>query len=526
MKKTLLISTLILLAIITMGQNDRSKKVKSKYLSLPAYDISKTDPSTVIIEFAMKAGFFGAERLKEGESICKPKGGTIKDAIKVKAFYYEIPYTQQESYVVAKSMDSRIVYSSKTSEISQSVVRFGWDEKMKQAKCEYALSANNLKKDFLKKANSFKISEHRKYENEIYKKAIIEAKANVSLSYIPEQFEVYSAKGKNYNYDDLGEAFDKAMTAYESINKNGFNANDLTKLKEAIAIWEKELQTINTEDKKARITKEIGKGLHENLARAYLYLYDFENAKKHTEAFLAMFGNFSNNRTQAFEQLLIRIHLQKIAADKNLGIIGDVSILNAKASASKSGGQSKLLSSDQFDRLKGEFLIFKGSQASGLMEEKKKEEDALIASGQLNPYQKWYFPTAVGGEGILMNMPPSALSGTPELTELPIEICEFTEAKQLVILKNKITSVPADIAKMKLLVKLDLSGNLLKSLPVEIGQLKDLETLKLNANPLESLPSELANCTKLKTLQIKGTKLSETQIAEIKRMLPNCKIKF
>lgn len=146
MKNYLLFSIIIFSAFSSVGQNDRSKKVESTYLSLPGYDLSVTDPSSVTIEFAMKEGVFGAEKLKESESICKPVGGTIKDAVKVKSWYYEIPYTQPESYVVAKGPDGKIVYSEKSSEAGQSILRFGWDENMKQPLCEYTLVPDKVKK--------------------------------------------------------------------------------------------------------------------------------------------------------------------------------------------------------------------------------------------------------------------------------------------------------------------------------------------------------------------------------------------
>ncbi len=83
------------------------------------------------------------------------------------------------------------------------------------------------KKDYEKQGEAFKNSEHKSYESSIYTKAINEATANVSLSYMPETFEVFSAKGKSFDYTALDEAMDKAMAAYESIGKNGFNKNDL-----------------------------------------------------------------------------------------------------------------------------------------------------------------------------------------------------------------------------------------------------------------------------------------------------------
>lgn len=76
---------------------------------------------------------------------------------------------------------------------------------------------------------------------------------------MPETFEVFSAKGKSFDYTALDEAMDKAMAAYESIGKNGFNKNDLDVLWAAVAVWEKELNELFTEDSKARISKEIAK---------------------------------------------------------------------------------------------------------------------------------------------------------------------------------------------------------------------------------------------------------------------------
>lgn len=526
MKKTLLTTTLLFTTIAAFGQKDRSKEVETKYLSLPTYNVSTTDPSTVTIEFSMKEGVFGLERLKEGESTCMPAGGTLKDAVKVKAYHYEIPYTQQESYVVAKAVDGTVLYAIKASEKKESLVRFGWDDKMKQAQCEYALFSDKLKKEYASSGNSFKASEHNKYENEVFTKAGADAKANVSLSYIEQKFDVYSAKGKVYNYDDLDAAFDKAMTAYGSIGKNGFSKNDLSLLKEAIAIWEKELGSIDLEDKNARISEDVAKGLHENCMRAYLYTYDFEKAKEHAEAFLKIFGNLSTNRTEIVKQVLLHIHMQQNGAEQNATLITDIAALHAKASAKGANPQVKIVSSSEFDRLQSEFYKFKGNQAIGINEEKKAEEAEMIANGELNPYQKWYYATGINGEGIYITMPPSALSGVPEMTEFPKEMCTFTSAESITVLKNKIASIPSDISNLSGLKKLDLSGNQLTTLPVEIGQLVNLETLKLNDNPIESIPAEIENCTKLTTLHIKGTKLTTAQIAEIQKLLPDCKIKL
>ena len=201
-------------------------------------------------------------------------------------------------------------------------------------------------------------------------------------------------------------------------------------------------------------------------------------------------------------------------------------VLDAKATAEKGGLAGKKLESINVERLKTDYNTLRSTQSLEVADEAKQGEVDAIASGELNPYQKFYIDAAAGGAGVIMSLPPSTLSGIPELTEFPKEICQFTEAKQVVILKNKIASIPAEISKMTNLKKLNLSNNKLTALPAEIGTLGNLETLKLANNPLEILPAELSNCKNLKSLVLKGTKIPADQIKELQAKLPNCKIKI
>ena len=525
MIKTLLSISLILLTVASAAQSNKSKKVKTQYLSLPSYDVAVTSPSSIGIEFAMKDVTYGTEKLKDTKSKCVPKGGGLKDVIEVTAYHYEVPQILPESYIVAKSAEGTIVYAVKASDGSTSSVRFGYDNKMKQSKCEYWQAAG-LKKDWADKGNLFKDVEAEAYKDKIYKKAYDAAVNNVSLNYVAQEFEVFSAKGKAFDYADLETAFEQALKAYESIAKNGYNEKDFGVLKEAIAVWEKELATVDLENKKARINKKIAKGLEENCARAYFHIMDYDNAKKHATAFIKLFGNMSTTRSQEFELVSQRIRLQSSAASKNQASISDVAGLHTKATAAKGGLAGSKLTSINFDRLKADYSTFQSTQSMAINEENKKEEEVAIASGELNPYQKYYIDAMAGGAGIVMNLPPSAFSGTPELTEFPKEICEFTNAKQVIILNNKIASIPAAISKMTSLKKLNLSGNKLTALPSEIGALANLETLKLSNNPLERLPAELTNCSKLKTLVLKGTKVSAEDVATLQAKLPSLKIKI
>ena len=519
MKKLLLPVCLLAVSSVSIAQKDRSKNVETKYLNLPAYDISKTDPASLKLEFAMDETTFGTEKLKDTKATCVPKGGSIKDAVEVTTYYYEVPYKEPNSFIVAYDNTGNVIYSEKVTSESNATAKYGYQ------KCEYWVS-DKLKKDWAGNGSSFKSSELSKFENKSFDQAVELAKSNIYLSYFPEEFALYSGKGKIYDYTELDNAFEKAMLAYNGIAENGLNSGDFARLKECIVVWEKELENLDVEDKKARITKDIGKGLHENCSRAYMIMYDFDNAGKHGKAFLKLFGNFSNNRSNALKNSLIRMELQKISAEKNLAIMKDIDGLNKLAQTS-AGVSVKVerLSSSEFERLVADDLKFKMGQHSEVSESRKEEEAEAIASGELNPYQKFVTVSSMGTV-LAMTMPPSAFSGIPELKELPAEICAIEGVNQLLLMNNSVETISSDIGKMSELTKLDLTGNNIKTLPAEIGQLKKLKTLRLGKNPIESFPEEIANCESLKSIVLKGSNVSNEVKDQLARLLPDCKVKY
>ena len=50
----------------------------------------------------------------------------------------------------------------------------------------------------------------------IFNEASEKAISNTSMNYVYQEFEVYTAKGKSFDYTDLDIAFEKAITAYEA----------------------------------------------------------------------------------------------------------------------------------------------------------------------------------------------------------------------------------------------------------------------------------------------------------------------
>ncbi|NND77425.1 MAG: leucine-rich repeat domain-containing protein [Flavobacteriales bacterium] len=497
------------------AQNDKGKKVKTKFLQLPGYDISSIDPSTVTAEFVVGEGSFGTEKLKDTKSICVPKNGGIKDAVEVTTYYYELPFNKPASILIAKDGSGNIVYGEKVSDNSAGSAKFGFD------KCEYWI-AEKMKKEWESKSSSFKSSTLSSESADLHQKAINSAKQNVYPAFVEEEFQVFTAKSKDHDYAKLNKAQESAISAYEAIYQNGPDASSFENLKSSIEVWNKALEELDLEDKKARINKNIAKGIYENLANAYMYTYQTRQALKAAMAGKKLYGNFSNNRSNALDARIQVMGTREIASDKNAGTIADVSRLNSIGRDVGSGNVSvKQLPNSDYDRVNSEYNSYRSNVFSNKMETSSEMEEEAIASGDVGRYDKYVTPGA-GGKMIMM----SPLTMAPKLEELPKEICGITDLKQLIIISNDIASVPAEIGQLKMLTKLVLTKNKVESLPPEIGELNELKTLNLSDNPLTSLPKEIANCTALKTLNLKGTKISGEMQKQLSTWLPNAKIKY
>jgi len=435
---------------------------------------------------------------------------------KIKTYYYTVPFTSPESYLVAKDENGKILYASQITQQQESTVKFGYDQ------CKYWV-LDKLKKDWVKERGSFQKKENQKFASSAYDNAKAEAELNVYHAYIDEEIDVYTGKGKSYGYDDLDKAFDAAMEAYESIAKKGPNDKAFEQLKTAITGWEKALEELDTENKKSRINKEIGKGLYENLANAYMYLFDLDNALKSARKGKALWGNFSNNRSQALDNRIALRLKRKRSIEANEAIMSDMDAMKAKVTAAQGNGINvKQLGQDGFPTLKQAYSRYVAEEGMAQLNAAKKEQDEAIARGDVNPYDKYVTKTATQGKMIMM----SPLMMSPELTEFPKEMCEITDLEQVMITNNKIASIPAEIGNLQELNKLDLKNNQITEMPKEIGQLSKLETLNLSNNPIKALPEEIKNCKSLKKLVLKGTQLNADEQSKLERLLPDTKIKF
>jgi Leucine-rich repeat (LRR) protein len=135
-----------------------------------------------------------------------------------------------------------------------------------------------------------------------------------------------------------------------------------------------------------------------------------------------------------------------------------------------------------------------------------------------------------------------------QVKSLPDEISNLTNLEILVINKNNLTTLPSSIDKLQKLHILYADSNQINQLPPQIGNLKNLYVLRLHYNQLTSLPTEMSQLQRLEKLYLSDNqlvvispqlkelvslqdlaidknKLSAIEKENIKKLLPNTKIK-
>lgn len=98
------------------------------------------------------------------------------------------------------------------------------------------------------------------------------------------------------------------------------------------------------------------------------------------------------------------------------------------------------------------------------------------------------------------------------------------EELYIINFKLFVNSIPKQIKQFKNLKLLSVLDNNINSLPSEIGSLISLKTLYVDMNPIATLLPTIAKLKKLEKLGVCKTDLSESEITQIKQLLPNCEV--
>lgn len=96
-----------------------------------------------------------------------------------------------------------------------------------------------------------------------------------------------------------------------------------------------------------------------------------------------------------------------------------------------------------------------------------------------------------------------------KLKKFPEGISDLKNLKMLEINNNQIKKLPPEIGNLENLLKLDITGNQLESLPPEIGKLRNLQKLHISNNQLRELPVEIGNLSQLRILGLVLNQLTQ-----------------
>lgn len=498
-----------------IAQKPSSDRINTNFFQFPNYDVTKVKAEDIHVEYSSLPVKLGEEKRASTESMCVPKNGGLNDVKEMTVYYYEIPVLQNEAFIVAKIPNNEIVFAEKYTADMQKV-EFG------KKKCKYWIDIF-LKQDFKAKKDSFLTASIKNIEKATLDNAIGNATSQLLPSFINESFKIYSAKDKSFSYEELEHAKELAIEAYEAFQNKKYSEQPFNQLNEAISIWEKELTNLDASNKKARINKNIAKGIYENLGHAYLYTYQISKAIEAFEKSIQLWGGFSNNRRIDVEAYLKLVKNRNKNLSKNTKSISNInSVVKLANDANKKSLNYENLNSNEYERLKTEYQSFlKQSKGDDFVNEielfKDKNKD--------NPYRGLVVESTTQGKTLALNKMQLMVLGI-EFENFPIEVCDIIGLNTLNLRALNITEIPAEISNLKQIKTLNLSKNNISSIPKEIGDLENLKVLNLSKNPIEDFPEEIKNCKNLKKLILKGNKLSPEQKKTLKKLLPNTKIKF
>lgn len=506
--KTLLLFTCAALTTGVIAQKSTSKKVDTRFINVPNYNVGTTDIGSLEASFSVGYTSYGTKRLKDTKSTCLPKGGKLTDAKELTTYYYEHDATRPASYLFLKDGSGSTVFASQISKDLSDKAAYGKD------KCEHWMKST-LEKNYDKDKASWEKQDHAEYVKNLKTKAGTELNQNGVISYTLHEIEVYSAKGKGFDYTKMDEAFDLAYDAYEDIDKNGISSDNFDKLGKAIAIWKTEVEQADLDNKDARINKKVAQGLYINLAYAHFTRFEMNDAAVYAQKADQSFGNFTNNTRTEIQAFRKDANRRKAGIEKNAEMVKNPRKMHEQASQS---GAIKFTLKDypgSVSDASSDYIAFAGTESSTIA---AASEAANLESGGTS-YDKY----------IVANSMPKTLSimkFQETLTELPVSITQIEGLGVITISSNDIASIPAEIGNMSSLKKLWLAKNKISELPTEIGNCSELKNLNLSDNPIEKLPESIKNCKNLKSLNLKGTKVSSEHVAELQKWLPKCKIKI
>lgn len=131
---------------------------------------------------------------------------------------------------------------------------------------------------------------------------------------------------------------------------------------------------------------------------------------------------------------------------------------------------------------------------------------------------------------------PEPILTIPNLKRLQLNNNKLTDLKfiderlggleSIYLYSNELKQIDCEIVHLKSLKKLLIFGNDIDSIPDCVASLTNLEQLEIWSNPIKYISPEIQKLTKLKSMRIERDNLTEEQMEELRKWLPNTEIDF
>lgn len=111
------------------------------------------------------------------------------------------------------------------------------------------------------------------------------------------------------------------------------------------------------------------------------------------------------------------------------------------------------------------------------------------------------------------------------LTALP-DLKGLVKLRRIYLKDNRLASVPATLKDLPSLTDIDLSGNPLREIPAWLAEKRGLKNLSFSRTQVTKLPENLDGWKRLQSLQLGELNLPASEMARIRKALPDVAIVF
>lgn len=113
-----------------------------------------------------------------------------------------------------------------------------------------------------------------------------------------------------------------------------------------------------------------------------------------------------------------------------------------------------------------------------------------------------------------------------KLTDLTFIDKRLEGLESIYLYSNELKKIDCEIENLRSLKELLIFGNEIDSIPDCIASLTNLENLEIWSNPIKYVTPEIKKLTKLKSMRMEKDNLTEKQMNDIRKWLPNTEINF